>query len=362
MRKLILPLFAIILWSCSSNTQPEQYIIHGKISGNKPAQVYLQAYKNREFINIDSTNLKNGEFNFTGHVDYPYLNFIKIGTAQPIAFFIENSNIEFNANIDSLSNAVITGSKTNDAYFAFTKELVNYEKRSQMISELVSMEKKPVFKELYTAKLDSAENAEIEFIKQFAIKNSDNILAPYVINRHLIYYLNLKDLEDLINQLTIKLRGSEYTQQLLTRADLLRSLEPGMTAPAFTQNDTTGNPVSLADFKGKYVLIDFWASWCPSCRAENPKIVDIYKKYRYKKFTILGISLDKSKEKWEQAINDDKLTWTQVSSLQGWENPVAAQYGVNSIPHAILIDPEGKIVKRSISPKELDEFLKEQLK
>jgi len=361
MRKLFLPLFTLFLWSCNS-TQPEQFTIHGKIIGKTPAKAYLQIYKDRQYSTIDSANFTNGEFNFTGHVDLPYLSFIKIGDTQPIAFFLENSDIEFNCHIDSLSTPVITGSKTNDTFYTFNQELDKYNKRAEMMYELVKMEKNPVLTRIYQSKLDSAENATNDYIKQFAIKNSDNVLAPYVINRHLIYYLELNELEDLINQLTINLRGSEYTKLLLDRADKLRSLEPGMDAPLFTQNDTANNPVSLADFKGKYVLIDFWASWCPSCREANPQIVEIYKKYKNKNFTILGVSFDKNKEKWVKAITDDKLTWTQVSALKGWENPAAEPYGVNSIPHSILIDPNGKIVKRSITPEKLDQLLNEKLK
>jgi peroxiredoxin len=133
----------------------------------------------------------------------------------------------------------------------------------------------------------------------------------------------------------------------------------GGTAPNFTQNDPDGNPVSLADFRGKVVLIDFWASWCGPCRRENPNVVRLYKEYHDQGFEILGVSLDKTKDRWLNAIESDGLTWPQVSDLKGWSNEVAKQYGVRSIPHTILLDEEGKILARNLRGDALEQKLAE---
>ena len=136
----------------------------------------------------------------------------------------------------------------------------------------------------------------------------------------------------------------------------------GAKAPMFALPSSDGTIVSLSSFKGKYVLLDFWASWCAPCRGENPHVVAAYQKFKDKGFTVLGVSLDNSKDAWMRAINDDHLTWTQVSDLKGWSNAVALMYAVQSIPTNFLIDPNGQIVARDLRGDQLIEALTTILK
>jgi peroxiredoxin len=138
----------------------------------------------------------------------------------------------------------------------------------------------------------------------------------------------------------------------------------GAMAPVFTQEDVDGKAVSLADFRGKYVLLDFWASWCGPCRRENPNVVKVYQQYNDKNFTIIGVSLDQpgKKDAWLAAIKADGLDWTQVSDLKFWDNAVAKQYGVKAIPQNYLIDPMGKIIAENLVGQELENKLRELLK
>lgn len=150
---------------------------------------------------------------------------------------------------------------------------------------------------------------------------------------------------------------SNACQSLKSQIKNAESFLVGAEAPDFTMMNLDGEPVSLSDFKGKVVLIDFWASWCGPCRKDNPHVVELYKKYKADGFEILGVSLDKTKDRWEQAIAKDNLTWTHVSDLKGWQNAVAQMYSVKSIPHTVLLDEEGKIIARKLRGPQLDQKL-----
>lgn len=138
-------------------------------------------------------------------------------------------------------------------------------------------------------------------------------------------------------------------------------MQIGKEAPLFTLPDTTGTNVNLADFRGRYLLIDFWASWCPYCRVENPNLVTAYEKYKDMKFTILSVSLDHDHAKWMKAIHDDNMTWTHVSDLQYWDAEVPALYAVRGIPANVLLDPDGNIIARNLMGEELQTKLAELL-
>jgi len=156
-------------------------------------------------------------------------------------------------------------------------------------------------------------------------------------------------------------RQSEKGVAFKARIEDARKTSIGHIAPDFTQNDTLNKPVSLASFRGKYVLIDFWASWCGPCRMENPNLVAMYEKYNRKGFQIVGISLDQpgARDKWLAAIHKDGLTWPQLSDLQFWKNAVAEAYGIKAIPQNFLLDPSGKIIAKSLRGEELEKKLQE---
>jgi len=135
----------------------------------------------------------------------------------------------------------------------------------------------------------------------------------------------------------------------------------GRQAPELTLPDTQGRPVSLSSFKGKYLLVDFWASWCGPCRAENPNVVQAYSEFKNKNFTILGVSLDKEKDPWLEAIRSDRLNWTHVSDLKYWQSKAVEVFQFQGIPFNLLIDPQGKIIAQGLRGDELESKLKEVL-
>jgi peroxiredoxin len=176
------------------------------------------------------------------------------------------------------------------------------------------------------------------------------------------YKLDLEEMKSVRSKLDASLDGTSYVQQIESMIARMEKVQVGSEAPDFTLPDVNGNLVSLSSFRGKYVLVDFWAAWCPDCRKENPNIVSAWEKYKNKNFAILGVSLDRNRDQWLAAIEKDKLTWTQVSDLKYWSSEAAVLYCIRWIPMSFLIDPEGKIVAIGLEGEELHNKLEELLK
>jgi len=356
---LIIALLINFIWACDIPAHGQSgFTIDGTVEGYESGIVFLKKREAGAWINLDSIESKKGKFNLNGKLDVPEMCYIFFGNKKRSSIFLDNSNITFNVKMDDLRNPVIKGSASQDQYNQYTDELKPYNDKFKDLSEQYrAAEKegnKELLKQIYST-YDAVNNEKTAFIKKYIGSNTRSVIVPYVLNADLSYSLNVNELDSLFKLLDSSLSTSPYYKTLDNKIKVLRTVEIGKEAPDFTLNDTLGNPISLSSFKGQYLLIDFWAAWCRPCRAENPNNVKLYADYKDKGFEIFGVSFDNGREAWVKAINKDGLTWPQVSDLKGWSSAAGKLYGVNSIPHTVLLDKNGVIIAKKPARRRVKE-------
>lgn len=325
MRKLITIITMLLLNAGLLSAQQKDNVeISGTVKGLSTGKVYLQQFNNKMFFTIDSAEIKDGNFKFNEKLILPELYGLTLDeNKSPLYVFLEAGKVI--ATLDTakfLSASTVTGSKSNDLFNAYKKQ----------------------------------KGVDVTaFIKE----NPKSIVAAYVLYRDFSYRLSPEQIKENVSYLDPSLLQTPYVVVLKELIDVLATVSIGQKAPDISALDPTGKLVSLAQHRGKYVLIDFWAAWCGPCRRENPNVVSAYQKYHAKGFDVFGVSLDKSKADWVKAIKDDQLTWTQVSDLKFWNSAPAKLYGVRAIPSNVLIDPNGVIIGRDLRGEELHKKLEE---
>ena len=329
----------------------------------------------------DSAIIKDGRFVFDVpfkepglYMFYSQLEMKNKGGYSPYGIMVtEPGTIKINADVENFSDAKVSGSKENDLYKKFSQK--GNEAQQKIMDELngkygkefvmnrnpdtSSARYKQLLKDYYELS-DSSQKVQVESLKQFIKANPGVFTSVFVLNNYATT-MDLNELENLYASLSPKYKETKSGRSIASVIEARKITAIGKIAPDFTQPDTIGNPVKLSDFRGKYVLVDFWASWCGPCRAENPNLVKTFNQYKDKGFTVLGVSLDQpgKKEAWLAAIHKDELTWTQVSDLKFWDNEVAVLYGVKAIPANLLLDKEGKIIAKDLRGADLEKKLAE---
>ncbi len=336
-----------------SNAQ--QVNVQGDIKGLTENKISILYHNGTEF-KIDTVTVKDEKFAWSQMLNGPTLAMLRFAN-QSTQIFIEPGLIKLKGNVTAPDTLQVTGSKVNDYSRTLYRKLDDLNKKRDSIIEHLSRapeNEKPKLR-LKEAALDSEIiNRKYTFIKADPSNIVSLILVLQLANNE-GYDTALKA----YNLLSNAARSTNLGKQIKDDISFLTNKRIGVKMPDFVQNDPNGNPVNFASFRGKYVYIDFWASWCIPCRAENPNVLKAYQKHKDSNFTVVGVSLDDDLSSWKRAIKQDKMPWTMVSDLKGKMNEIAVFFGITGIPSTLLLDPEGKIIATDLVGKDLHNKLDE---
>lgn len=377
--KFVYLLITTVLLYSNAFGQNNSFLIQGKADKRfEGKKLYLDYQQNGNSI-TDSTVIKNGKFTFKGQADEPnyarmVLDTEGVGklkaqyTGDRLYFFIGNETYKFNIT-ESLKKATISGSSLHEDFLEYINfiggdfmDIIDQANSAFAAVPLDAPDKEQQYaaiKQKYDQILEKRNDQQLIF----ATQNPNSIFSigalVEVANRR-----GTKPVESAFYNLSKELQNTINGKELAARIYADKNIIVGSIAPNFSQPDTQGNMIQLSDFKGKFVLLDFWASWCAPCRAENPNLKKAYNIYKPKGLEIFAISLDdkNSKAAWIKAIQDDGLPWIHAADLKGWRNEAAVLYGVKGVPQNYLIDPTGKIIAINIRGEELHKVLAEHIK
>jgi peroxiredoxin len=377
--------FSIVVFSflvSCKHAEKKEFEVSGIIKNARDKIVYLQETPlgaGERFVADSAVIDDQGSYRLKARAAEESLYSLSLkNETYPFAFVINDaSKITVNADAQNQNDYEVKGSSASKSLKEFSIAASNkWTELYWLGHEMDSLKKAGAADSVLTntnsrgsSKLNELQN----FVSRYIKSSSDPITSVWALGSYSQLF-SMSDYQALLNGLVKKFpdhKGIAAIKEMNDRQVALAKQKSeesqaaewvGKQAPEFSMPDVNGNEIKLSSFKGKYVLVDFWASWCVPCRKENPNVVQAYNKYKDKNFTILGVSLDKEKDDWLNAIQKDKLSWTQVSDLQEWNSLAVSTFNFDGIPFNVLIDPNGKIIGESLRGEELERKLQEVLK
>ena len=367
MNRLFCIIIAVLmLHACKEHTG---YVIRGELADADGMKIALKkvSVDSDEAVTIDSCFVKKGKFEMKGIVEFPEYYLLYAGDNGPVRLFVENSIIDVAFHLNKIQDSEVTGSKETDLLVKYYVQLSAFgDSASKVNSDYMALkhsEGTNVAKEKeYLARMDTIRLQRIGYTKRFVEEHPNNIITALIVNETLPEFLP-EELEQYANGFDDANSQSPWVQSIKGKVASAKRLVIGQPFVDFTMTTPEGNEIALSDYAGKdkFVLIDFWASWCRTCRVNNPQIVKTYRKFKDKGFEIVGVSLDNDKAEWMKAIKADELEWVHVSDLMFWQSQGVKLYMVNNIPYSVLLNKDGTILAKGLKPDELEKKLAELL-
>ncbi len=366
MKKLLYKVFSLsfLLFLSSCGSSDNQFELIGNADLIDGTMIYiLQADQNNQPYIKDSTSVQSNSFKFKGISSTPQISYIQVeGVNGYVLAILENGDIKADIYKDSISKSRVYGTKSNDDFIKYkseTKSLVDVMNNISSDAQNAIMNGDIVTAKELEKEYSSKEREVMLYEWDFIIDNLDSYMSALLLEVFMVENkVNKDSIIDVYESFSNRIKVSDVGKNI---ADLLSQfedpIEVGEIAPDFTAPSIDGPDVTLSNelLKNKVTLLDFWAAWCRPCRVENPNLVRLHKKYKDNGFNIIGVSLDRTREQWEQAVIDDNLPWTQVSNLNFWNDPVARRYSIRAIPQSYLLNKDGLVMGKNLRGQELED-------